>query len=286
MDDDKAFELNFALQKAMENSTIQLDFRNVQRITLQAGLSLKAFSDAYILRYHMKPLFRSPRLEKIKAVFCYLEIREYHLNCHTHYKDLDCWHITSFDKSKDEDIPKLLSEEIIPKCLAERNEQENARIATAISETLFNCREHAYNEDSPFQKWYLGYGRYPHSDMYHFCVCDKGMGFRGSIQLRFKEKFLLDDSNIIKEAANGRTGVREGAEQGRGLGLKVAIQNLRNVGGMMLILSGKGLYMAGLSETGGSLETAYPQRRTSLEGSLIDFSIPTSYITRGNQDGE
>jgi len=270
-----------ALDQAMQDPSIGLDFRHVQTVSLRAGLLLKAFSDEYMQRYQLKPIFRCPYSEKTKAVFRYLEIRNYSVKKGRHYADLDCWHITSFDRSKDEDVPKLLTEVIIPKCLEERNEKENAPIATAISEALFNCKEHAYNDNSLFQKWYLGYGRYPHAKSFHFCVCDKGIGFRASMQLGFTQKLTFDDSRIIQEAAKGRTGVKAGKKNGRGQGLQTAIENLAYVRGEMTIMSGKGIYTAGVDEQGNALDRSFPPRKTSIVGSIIDFSIPTTYSREG-----
>ena len=277
-EDKMALDLINALNAAMGDKTIQLDFTAVEIISLRVGLLLKAFSDEYMERHKEKPLFRCPAIDektrKTQAILKFLGIRDYQIQKGKHYKDLDCWRILTFEKSREENIPKLLSEDIIPKCLGSRNEETNGPIATAISEVLFNCREHAYNDKSTFQKWYLGYGRYPGTSSFQFCVCDKGVGFRKSMQLHFREDQKFNDTEIIAEAAKGRTGVLNGSNKGRGQGLKTAIQNLTQVKGSMEIMSGNGRYRAGINSKGEYVETLLPPREIGLTGSLIDFSIP------------
>ncbi|MCH3916634.1 MAG: hypothetical protein LKE40_04050 [Spirochaetia bacterium] len=172
-------------------------------------------------------------------------------------------------------------EDILPKCLSFSNEGENSLIATAISEALFNCREHAYDEDAKFTKWYLGFGLYPLDDKYQFCVCDKGIGFRESLK---KKQFfsaikdqVTSDSQLIQLAAGGRSGIVNGETIGRGLGLPKATQSLKDVDGTIGIMSGRGWYRAGI-ENDRVIDEAKPDRETCIQGSIIDFSIPISYI--------
>lgn len=273
-DDQIASVLVSSIDRALANPSVCLDLRKVETISLRAGLLLKSYCDEYWLRYRKRPFFRSPLSQKSKAVLQYLEIRKY--GKLPRFDDLVCWRIYSFKQEESENVGRLLIETIIPECLAVRKEDVNKPLASAVQEALFNCKEHAYHPDSSFKTWYLGYGLHPHSREYTFCVCDKGMGFRESMNKKWGFFDRLD-SRLIQQAAQGQSGIRDGKRKGRGQGLKTAIESLKQVQGKMGIMSGHGWYQSGIDGDGREFELA-SDRETEIHGSIIDFSIPIKYI--------
>lgn len=275
-DDNVASALVSSIDRALANPLICLDLRKVETISLRAGLLLKSYCDEYRLKYHKRPLFRSPLSQKSKAVLQYLEIRKY--GKLPRFNDLVCWRIYSFKQEESENVGRLLVETIIPECLAVRKEDVNKPLASAVQEALFNCKEHAYHPDSFFKTWYLGYGLHPNSKEYTFCVCDKGMGFKESMNKKWK-MFASSDSKLIQQAARGQSGISDGSKKGRGQGLKTAIESLKQVQGRMGIMSGRGWYQSGINRGGEEFEEA-ADRKTEIHGSIIDFSIPIKYIAK------
>ena len=227
-----------------------LDFRKVEIVTLRGGLVLKAYIEEYYQRFKQKPRIKNPKSSKGKAIFQYLDITDFGIDCNQ-YEDLSCWQIFSFDSitQREMNVPRKLKEEIIPTCWRNHEIQENESkaVATAVSEILFNCSEHAYQgkkKDSVFQKWYLGTGEYPETNRFTFCIYDKGQGFKESmiqnpglwgILANDKSK---PDSYFIEKATRGVSGVVDAKNLGRGQGITSAIKEIRKVDGFISIMSG------------------------------------------------
>lgn len=256
-----------------------LDFRIVEIVTLRAGLVLKAYMEEYHQLHKKKPNIKNPKSPKGKAIFQYLGITDFGIDCNQ-YEDLSCWQIFSFDpiKQREMDVPRKLKEEIIPACWQNHEIQENESkaVATAVSEILFNCSEHAYQgkkKDSVFQKWYLGTGEYPDTNRFTFCIYDKGQGFKESmLQNPGLWGFIANDrskpdSHFIEKATKGVSGVKDAKYRGRGQGIKSAIKEIKKVDGYISIMSGQGVFDT-------NVEKSYRDRPVNLEGSLIAFHVP------------
>jgi len=269
-----------AFNTALEYPEQVLDMRQIKGINISGGLLLKAFFDEYYLKHHKKPQVRGPRDKKMRAVFNHLKVGvNYQDVKHLHYNDVDCWQILSWDHSESEElhIGKLLTEVIIPKCWKGRHtlSENSSSVATSVSEAFYNCKEHAYTgekEFSKFKRWYLGVGDYPESNSFSFIIYDKGIGIKA--RLTAKPDGWLDkandlfksDSEMIELATKGK----RGASEGRGEGLKFAINELAKNNGEVEIYSGHG-YFSNYSEQ------SKKNRKPYLEGTLVSFSLPVKY---------
>jgi anti-sigma regulatory factor (Ser/Thr protein kinase) len=283
-----------AFNQILENPKKILDFRSVGQISIPAGLILKGFFDEYEMIYHCKPLIIRPQDEKIRAVLKYLQLASCDVNCEQG-PDIVCWNLFEWDQqqpsSAEEDIPILLVNDSIPDCLRDVTSRhlDQTQVASAVAEAFFNCREHAYQGPKAnvrFQKWYLGFGTFPHTshETVTFCIYDKGQGFRSSLQSKQRKiDTLIDafstDAALLEFAAKGLTGVREGGEKGRGKGLRTTADRVSQANGYFLILSDKGLYVESSSE--GNPVGTKESRIANLQGSLIVFSFPVSYSNTG-----
>lgn len=272
--DGNASELIKRLDTSLREPQRVIDFRKVDRITIRGGLVLRAYRDEFFSCHGSYPKIRAPKDKKMKTVLQFLGYEDYGMN-HLKYDDIDCWDIRSWDASDDfseTDIPRLIMEEVIPKCYkkGETFEGISADLASAIAEAINNSSEHAYEgrkKDNKFRKWYLSCGIYPNSKKIMFCVYDKGQGFKDSMTQNamwgISNPFEAD-YKYIEKAAQGTSGTRE---EGRGQGLKTAVAKLNKVNGTVEILSGKGLY-----STDPTNHTR--DRRTFIDGSVIAFFVP------------
>jgi hypothetical protein len=154
---------------------------------------------------------------------------------------------------------------------------DSANIAASVGEALNNWKEHAYTgtkETVAFKRWYLGVGEYPDTNRFSFCVYDKGVG----IKTRMKENpkiwinkltdFKRSDSDMIVLATQGRSGAE--VKDGRGEGLKTAIELLASNDGRLDIYSDCGYFSTHNKKTG-------TDRQTRLEGTMVEFSFPIHY---------
>jgi hypothetical protein len=283
IDDEEDFGfMTDALNQVMNNPDLVLDFGRVTNITISAALVLKAFVDEFMIRHKRKPRLHGPRDMKTRAILNYLNIAHYKDADKHQYEDIKCWQILDWEQGEAEskmEFSKLLHTEIIPKCWSGRHamSQHSANMATAITEALFNCREHAYTGDkknSPFKKWYLGVGEYPNTRRFSFCIYDKGVGIKARLKenpsgwLDSMTDGIKSDSKMIERATKGRSGAPSG--KGRGEGLKVAIELLASNRGRLDIYSDYG-YFSTWSTEGGK------DRSDPLEGTLVAFSFPIEY---------
>jgi hypothetical protein len=280
--DEFVFEsMTQALDDVMRKPELILDMRAVKSITIRGALLLKAFFDEYLLIHGERPKIRGPKERKMRAVLNYLEIGRYQDVKKLHYADIDCWQILSWDHSQENiQFAKLLHDEIIPQCWKGSHAitEYSAGIAMSVAEALLNCKEHAYTGDkevSVFKKWYLGVGEYPNTGKFSFCIYDKGVGI--SSRLKAKPEGWLDnitdvarsDSDMIKLATRGRSGAG-GNTDGRGQGLKTAVEVLASNNGGLDIYSGHGFFSTH-DENGGK------DRRPKLDGTMVAFSFPVEY---------
>lgn len=276
--DSEASALIRRLDSSLEDPERVVDFRKVERITIRGGLLLRAFRDEFFSCHGVCPRIRLPKDRKIKTVLQFLGYGDFGMD-HSQYDDIDCWDIRSWDANDDfseTNIPKLIMEEVLPRCYKKEEglKEMSADLASAIAEAINNSSEHAYKgkkENSKFRKWYLSCGVYPNSNKIMFCVYDKGQGFKDSMTQNsmwgIKNPFEAD-YKYIERAAQGISGT---SEKGRGQGLKTAVAKLGKVNGSVDILSGKGFY---------STDSAKKprDRKAFIEGSVIAFFVPVKYI--------
>jgi len=265
--------------EAMENPERVLDMRKVKGISIWGGLLLKAFCDEYELKHQKKPQKRGPQDKKMRAVLNHLEIGNYQDIKKLHFPDIECWRILSWDDHSSTDLQfgKLLSEDIIPSCWKGMHtlSEGSANIATSISEAFYNCKEHAYTGEKEFyyfKRWYLGVGDYPNSNSFSFNIYDKGIGIKARLKakpdgwLDKASDWLKTDSEMIELATKGK----RGASEGRGQGLKFAIEELRKNNGEVDIYSDRGYFSTNDEDSG-------VDRKPCLQGTLVSFSFPVEY---------
>jgi len=128
-------------------------------------------------------------------------------------------------------------------------------------------------EFSYFKRWYLGVGDYPNSNSFSFNIYDKGVGIKERLKakpdgwLDKASDWLKSDSEMIELATKGK----RGATEGRGKGLKFAIEQLTKNNGEIDIYSEHGYFSTNDRKSG-------IDRPPRLEGTLVSFSFPVEYI--------
>ena len=129
---------------------------------------------------------------------------------------------------------------------------------------------------SNFRKIYLGVGEYPDSGRFSFCIYDKGIGIIQRMKDDSERWFdslkglAISDSKMIEKATLGKTIAGKEKKDGRGKGLKEAIDLLKLNYGQLEILSEQG-YFSTYKENDGK------NRKSSLEGTMVAFSFPIEY---------
>lgn len=269
--------LKSKLEQFERTKNAVLSFKNVSRISLQGGLYIKAFIEEYEKKHNTLVTIQQPNNRKVRAILKFLEISHNNVDYHA-YEDIECWSLYSLSKENSQsiDIAKEIKTVVLPKCnnCSHRIDVEFGNIASAVAEAVFNCNEHAYTRDGLLNKWYLGVGEYPESHAFSFCVYDRGIGIKDSmLQNRLWKSIvatLQTDNEFIEKAVSGMSGVENGRNIGRGKGLPSAIESIKNNGGHLEIFSGKGAYS--------TLPDFDIERKDSLTGTMVVFSIPFKYI--------
>jgi len=272
-------EVSNAFNEILQNPELILNMRKVNTITINGGLLLKGFFDEFSLKYGRKPHIKGPKDKKMRAVLKYLKIKDYQDAKIENYPDIKCWQILSWDNThEDIEFGKLLDTEIIPKCWKGSHtiSKHSSNIATSVAETLLNCKEHAYTgekSESYFKKWYLGVGEYPDTGKFSFCIYDKGVGIKARLMTNPANWFesiwdpARSDSSIIETATKGKRVI---TEDGRGQGLKNAIELLEKNDGWIDIFSDRGFFSSYNKASG-------KDRKPRLEGTMVSFSFPIQY---------
>lgn len=282
--DSNAHRLIETLDASMKEPERFVDFKKVEVITIRGGLVLRAYRDEFFTYNGFYPKIVPPKNKKIRAVLQFLGYGDYGMDC-SQYGDIACWDIRSWDADEDfreTSFPKLIMEEIIPKCCGKKLDDVSSDLATAIAEAINNSSEHAYKgkkESSKFRKWYLGCGEYPRSGRITFCVYDRGQGFKDSMTTEGSFwnilKPLEGDYKYIERATRGTSGTKVA---GRGKGLKTAVSKLQKANGIVEILSGKGLFST-------DERVVSRDRKTVIDGSIIAFYLPAKYIGGDDEYG-
>jgi len=283
--DESVFEnVSYAFNSVLNDPELVLNMRKVKSISINGGLLLKAFFDEFHYKYNEKPQIKGPKDKRARAVLKYLKIKDYQDVKVEQYPDIMCWQVLKWDVTHENiEFGKLLDTKIIPECWKGDHtiSKHSSTIATSIAEALYNCKEHAYTGEkaySNFKKWYLGVGEYPDTHKFSFCIYDKGIGIKARLQLNPTEWYdnLADigrtDSDMIKLATKGK---RVAVDDGRGQGLKSAIELLKNNQGQIDIFSDCGYYSSYDEDSG-------KDRKPRLEGTMVSFSFPITY-RRGNE---
>jgi len=278
--DELHYEISNAFKEVLNNPRLAFNMRKVTDITINGGLMLKAFFQEFQQRHGKKPYIKGPTDKKMKAVLKHLEIKNYSDVNVENYPDIKCWQIYSWDDSYEVEFSKLLDTEIIPACWKGSHtiSEQSSSIATSVAETILNCKEHAYTgakKNSKFRNFYLGVGEYPDDKhRFSFCIYDKGIGIKARLQSNPKEWYddfidntIRTDSQMIEMATKGK---RVTTEDGRGEGLKNAIELLGNNNGWMDIYSDKGYYSSYDNSSG-------KDRDSELEGTMVSFSFSLKY---------
>jgi hypothetical protein len=279
--DEEIFEkVSSAFDAVMNDPELVLNMIKVDSISINGGLLLKGFFDEFYHKYNKKPNIKGPKNKKMRAVLKYLKIKNYQDVKVENYQDIMCWQVLSYDHTQDDiDFGKLLATEIIPKCWKGSHtiSKHSSNIATSISETIYNCKEHAYTgakNDSTFKQWYLGVGEYPDdTHRFSFCIYDKGIGIKARLKSNpsgwFEDFFdsTRSDSSMIELATRGKRVI---TEDGRGQGLKNAIELLAKNNGEIDIFSDRGFYSSHNRNSG-------TDRKPRLEGTMVSFSFPVEY---------
>jgi len=277
--DETAFaKVSDALNAILIDPNLILNMRKVSMITINGGLILKAFFEEFCIRYNKKPNIKSPTDKKMRAVLKYLKIKDFSDVKVENYPDIMCWQIFPWDDSQNIEFAKLLNTEIIPKCWKGDHaiSEHSSNIATSVAETLLNCKEHAYTgekSESIFKKWYLGVGEYPDTGKFSFCIYDKGVGIKARLMTNPANWFdnfadiTRSDTDIIEIATKGKRVI---TEDGRGQGLKNAIELLKKNDGWIDIFSDCGFFSSYYKGSG-------RDRKPRLEGTMVSFSFPIQY---------
>lgn len=272
-------EVSGAFNTVLNNPEQALAMRKVKMITINGGLLLKAFFDEFYITHGKKPYIKGPKDKKMRAVLNYLKIKNYNDVKVENYPDIMCWQIFPWDHTQEIEFGKLLDTEIIPKCWKGNHaiSEHSANIATSVAEALLNCKEHAYTgekSESNFKQWYLGVGEYPETNRFSFCIYDKGVGIKARLKSNPTNWFIdniadiaTKDSAMIEAATKGKRVV---TEDGRGQGLKNAIELLEKNNGNIDIFSDCG-YFSSHSKNSGK------DRKPKLEGTMVSFSFPIKY---------
>ena len=282
-----------AINNSLENPTAKVDFLFLFRVEISCGIILRAYADEFHMRYkHPIDVIR-PKDKKSVSVLKYLKILTPD-DSYKNYPDLECWNILDFDnldeKNRNISISKQLKTEFIPACWKNHPfaDHESQIVASAVAEIYFNCAEHAYvgYDNNQFQKWYIGAGEYPDSNLFAFCIFDRGQGFKKSMQQNVKVWGIIKnrkDSFYLSKAALGRSGIDDADAKGRGKGISSSIKQIKSVNGDIVIMSGMGEY----SSVGDSQSR---DRKVYLKGSLISFFVPIEHrkkkLERGNKNGK
>jgi len=272
-------EVTKAFNEVLNNPQKVLYMRKVKMITINGGLLLRAFFDEFCIKHGRKPYIKGPNDKKMRAVLNYLRIKNYNDVKVENYPDIMCWQIFTWDHTHEIEFGKLLDTEIIPKCWKGNHaiSKHSSNIATSVAEALLNCKEHAYTgekSESNFKQWYLGVGEYPDTNRFSFCIYDKGIGIKAKIKsnptnwfINLADIITTSDSAIIEAATKGKRVI---SEDGRGQGLKNAVELLKKNNGHIDIFSDGGYFSSYNKNTG-------RDRKPKLEGTMVSFSFPIMY---------
>jgi len=249
---------------------VVFDFSNVKKITLSGGIVMRCFYD-FLLSKHTKVKCSGLKRDKITQILSHIGILEDENIAITHL-DISRWNIRHWNKketSRKKFNVELISE--IIKTTTGWGEQSTVhkRLYEVVPEILFNCIQHAYNDDNAFQYFYLFSGIA--DNKYVFCILDRGIGFQATYKkwheghLDFND--IENDGDYIKYSIQqDHSSIKK---SGRGNGLFTLKENIMGLGGIIFIHSYNGKVV--VSKKTGEIKS---ENRYPLVGSLVQFEIP------------
>jgi hypothetical protein len=249
---------------------VVFDFSRVKRITLSGGIVMRCFYD-FLLSKNTKIKCSGLIRNKVIQILCHIGIL-IDASIKITYKDISRWNIKYWNKketSRNKFNLELISE--IIKATTGWGEQSRVhrRLYEVVPEILFNCIQHAYNDDNSFQYFYLFSGIA--DNKYVFCILDKGIGFKATY-LKWHNNYL-DFNDINNDGDYIKYSIQQGHSSinisGRGNGLFTLKENIMELGGMIFIHSYSGKVVVSKKNEEINSENRYP-----LCGSLVQFEIP------------
>ena len=249
------------------------NFSKVKTITLSGGIILRCFYD-FLVSKHIRIEFDGIERGQIDHVLYHIGILKKE-NITVTRKDILRWTVKCWNRK--ETTKKRFGTEIISEIIKTttgwgEQSEEHKRMYEVIPEVLFNCIQHAYNDDDSFQLFYLFSGIV--DNRYVFCIFDKGMGFKATYEKYRRSELEINaihnDGDYIKYSIQmGSSSIKK---LGRGNGLYTLKENITNLGGQIFIHSYKGK-VAILPKDKKDKEIQSENRYT-LIGSLVQFDVP------------
>jgi len=249
---------------------VEFDFSHVKEISLSGGIVMRCFFD-FLLSKHTKVNYTGLKRDKIKQILSHIGILE-DKNIVINHKDILRWDIKCWNKK--ETSRKKFNLEIISEIIKTTTgwgEQSkiHKRLYEVVPEILFNCIQHAYNDDNTFQLFYLFSGIA--NNKYVFCILDRGIGFKATYKkwhegcLEFND--IENDGDYIKYSIQqDHSSIKK---SGRGNGLFTLNENIMGLGGLIFIHSYNGKVV--VTKKSGEIKS---ENRYPLVGSLVQFEIP------------
>lgn len=270
------------IAEAEGKDDVILDFSQTKRIDIGSAVYIKAFVDNQNNNGKKCQIECLSTNRKMREILQHVNIKNYGLNIT--YPDIKCWEVRIWQKGDKVNYGGVMMKEILPKVLKNKiPSNEFSDIAASLQEILSNCSEHAYSENDEYKNYYLIAGEYENlykkSNLFTFCIVDRGQGFRASLE---KKSFfyrlqaslgLKTDSDLLRAAVEGRmTSVKGGGEiAGRGTGLSYAVESIRNIGGSFYAYSDKGYYEI-RRQIDENIEKK--ERKFAIKGSIIEMMLP------------
>jgi anti-sigma regulatory factor (Ser/Thr protein kinase) len=246
------------------------NFSNTKKISLSGGITTRCLFD-YLKSKKVSININNITSDKVRQILCHIGLLPQGTVQITH-DDILRWRIQSWDKK--ETSRKKLKMDLISTIISEitgwgERTKNHKRLYEVIPEILFNCIDHAYNDQDVFQLFYLFSGIV--NDHYVFCVLDRGMGFKATYEKRTRGSLPFD--NIENDGDYIRFSIEQGhssfLKSGRGNGLPTLRENVLSLGGNVFIHSYKGKVVIFKPTREIQSENRFP-----LVGSLLQFSIP------------
>ncbi|MDR0506933.1 MAG: ATP-binding protein [Dysgonamonadaceae bacterium] len=246
---------------------IIFDFTNTRKISLSGGIIIKCLFD-FLKSKKTKIIIQNTVDNKVKQILCHIGLVSDEAIQITH-DDISRWQIQSWNKK--ETPRKKIKMDLISSIIQKTTDwgirtKSHKRLYEVIPEILYNCIEHAYNEDDEFQWFYLFSGIADNN--YVFCVLDRGMGFKATYEKRgvvSPDKIKNDGDYIRFSIEHNHSSL---FKSGRGNGLPALKENILALSGHIFIHSYKGEVVI-FKKNEIQSENRYP-----LVGSLLQFSVP------------
>lgn len=249
---------------------VVFNFSKVKKITLSGGIIIRCFYD-FLLSKNTKINCNEIMRDKTQQILSHIGILK-NKNIQITHKDISRWTIKYW--SKTDITKKKFSNELISEIIKtttgwEDQSKGHRRLYEVVPEILFNCIDHAYNDENRFQLFYLFSGIA--DKKYVFCVLDRGIGFKATYQKRQEGRLCFEnienDGDYIKYSIQmDHSSMRT---SGRGNGLYTLKENILNLRGNIYIHSYNG--KVEISPKKGEIQS---ENRFPLIGSLVQFEIP------------